>query len=105
MQGPLRPGVHAEIPGVRGPPGQHRHHVGRIQSGGPALLGPDGDVLHGVRHGARTVDEQHGAVIDRIDDVVLDLSGMREATPERPSSLDEATAELGKGRSSGSGTA
>jgi hypothetical protein len=68
-----------------------------------AIIDEEGRSLFSEKDVA-ALGRKNGAVIDRIDDVVLDLSGMREATPERPSSLDEATAELGKGRSSGSGT-
>ncbi len=68
-----------------------------------AIVDEDGKSLFSEKDVA-ALGRHNGAIIDRIDDVVLDLSGMRDATPERASSLDEATAELGKGRSSGSGT-
>ena len=47
---------------------------------------------------------KNAAVIDRIDDVVVRLSGMAEATPDRPASEDQIVADLGTAGSAASGS-
>lgn len=76
----------------------------RVRRVAMCLVDEDGKRLFPDREVA-TLGGKSGLVIDRIDDVVVRLSGLREATPERPSSEDEAVTELGKGGSVASGSA
>lgn len=82
----------------------------RVRRVAMCLVDEDGKRLFGDRDMAE-LGRKNGVVIDRLDDVVLRLSGMRaarpatDATPAVPSSEDEALADLGKGESDGSGSA
>lgn len=81
----------------------------RVRRVAMCLVDEDGRRLFGDKDLAE-LGRKSGTVIDRLDDVVLRLSGMRAAqpataaTPAVPSSEDEMLADLGKGASGGSGS-